>query len=255
MAALVLIAAGAVGAVAVTSWASTSDSPLPLRRVASVPLPGPSNRFDYTSLDPTTGRLYIAHMNASQLLVFDVHSRRVVQTIAVPGVHGVIVVPRLHRVYASATDAQQMFTIDSRTGRILNRAPAGTYPDGLAYDPVERHVFVSDESGGVESVFDASGRRIAIVQLGGEAGNVQYDAGSGRVLADVQTRDQVAVIDPRSNRIVRRIGVPGCDDPHGLIVDFATASCLRRLRRERPSAHPRPEDDGIQRRARRWRQP
>ena len=35
----------------------------------------------------------------------------------------------------------------------------------------------------------------------------------------MQTRNQVAVIDPRSNRIVRRISVPGCDNPHGLLID------------------------------------
>ena len=70
-----------------------------------MPLPGPSNRFDYQSVDPTTGRLYIAHMDAGQLLVFDLHTRKVVQTITVPGVHGVVAVPQLHRVYASATDA------------------------------------------------------------------------------------------------------------------------------------------------------
>ena len=102
------------------------------------------------------------------------------KTIAAPGVHGVIAVPQIHRVYASATDARQLFTIDSRTGRVLNRAPAGEYPDGLVYDPAERHVFVSDESGGIEAVFDAAGRRIATVQLGGDAGNVQYDPGSGK---------------------------------------------------------------------------
>ena len=214
---VVLVLAAVAAVVAVTSRASSR--PLPLKLVANVPLPGPSNRFDYTSLDPTTGRLYIAHMNAGQLLVFDVHTRKVLQTIPVPGVHGVIVVPQLHRVYASATDAREMFTIDSRTGRVLQQAPAGSYPDGLAYDPVERHVFVSDESGGVEAVFDATGRRIATVQLGGGAGNVQYDSVSGKVLADVQTRGQVAVIDPRSNRVVRRITVPGCNSPHGLLID------------------------------------
>ena len=124
--ALVLIAAIVAAAVAVvSSRAFSSEAPLPLKQVASVRLPGPSNRFDYTSLDPTTGRLYIAHMNAGQLLVFDVRTRRVLQTIAAPGVHGVIVVPQLHRVYASATDDRQLFTIDSRTGRVLNRAPAG----------------------------------------------------------------------------------------------------------------------------------
>ena len=192
---------------------------LPLKLVANVALPGPSNRFDYTSLDPTTSRLYIAHMNAGQLLVFDIRKRRVLKTIAAPGVHGVIAVPQLHRVYASATDARQLFTIDSRTGRVLRRAPAGAYPDGLVYDPVERHVFVSDESGGIEAVFDAAGHRIATVQLGGEAGNVQYDPGSGKILADVQTRNDMAVIDPHSNRVVRRVALPGCDHPHGLYVD------------------------------------
>ena len=56
----------------------------------------------------------------------------------------------------------------------LAQARAGQYPDGLAYDPVERHVFVSDERGGVETVIDAAGRRIATIPLGGGAGNVQY---------------------------------------------------------------------------------
>ena len=49
--------------------------------------------------------------------------------------------------------------------------------------------------------------------------NVQYDSVSHKVLADVQTRNQVAMIDPRSNRVVRRISVPGCDSPHGLLID------------------------------------
>ena len=217
--ALVLIAAFAAAAVVVSSRASSSDSPLPLKQVARVALPGPANRFDYTSLDPTTGRLYIAHMNAGELLVFDVHKRKVLQTISAPGVHGVIAIPQIHRVYASATDARQMFTIDGRTGKVLNRAPAGSYPDGLVYDPVERKVFVSDESGGIEAVFNAAGHRIATVDLGGEAGNVQYDSVSGNVLADVQSRNQVAVINPRTNRVIRRISVPDCDSPHGLLID------------------------------------
>jgi DNA-binding beta-propeller fold protein YncE len=176
-------------------------------------------RFDYTSLDPTTDTLWISHMNASQLLAFDVRRRRIIKTIAAPGVHGVIAVPELGRVYASATDAQQVYTIDASTGAVLARAPAGQYPDGLAYDPVERHVFVSDESGGVETVIDATGRRIATIPLGGQAGNVQYDPGSGHILVDVQTRNDIAVIDPRTNKIIRRVALTGCASDHGLLVD------------------------------------
>jgi DNA-binding beta-propeller fold protein YncE len=205
--------------VLVASGTAGSGSGLPLQTVTRVPLSGPAVRFDYTSVDPGTNRLWVAHMNADQLLAVDLRTRRIVLTIAAPGVHGVIAVPALGRVYASATNAQQVLTIDARTGKILARAPAGRYPDGLAYDPVERHVFVSDESGGVETVIGAAGRRLATIPLGGEAGNVQYDPGSRNILADVQTRDDIAVIDPRTNRIVRRIAVPGCVSDHGLDVD------------------------------------
>jgi DNA-binding beta-propeller fold protein YncE len=201
--------------------ATAGAASLPLKQVARVGLPGPGVRFDYVSIDPGPRRLYIAHMDASELLVFDLRTRSVIRTIHAPGVHGVLAVPQLQRVFASATDDHELLTLDARSGRLLHHAPAGSYPDGIAYDPVEQHVYVSDESGGIEAVFDGQGRRIDTVQLGGEAGNVQYDAGSGRILADVQTQDEVAVIDPRTNRVVRRIATPGCDHPHGLLLDVA----------------------------------
>ena len=53
----------------------------PLKTVADVPLPGPAVRFDYQSLDPTTGVLYIAHMNADHLVVFDTANRKVTANI------------------------------------------------------------------------------------------------------------------------------------------------------------------------------
>jgi DNA-binding beta-propeller fold protein YncE len=194
---------------------------LPLRAVARVPLSGAAVRFDYTSVDESTHTLWIAHMDADRLLAFDLKRRRIRKTLDAPGVHGVIAVPQVGRVYASATNAREVLTVDARTGAVLARAPAGDYPDGLAYDPVRRHVFVSDESGGVETVVTARGRRVATIPLGGEAGNVQFDSATGHMLADVQTRDEIAVIDPRTNRIVRRVHVPGCVNDHGLLVDAA----------------------------------
>jgi len=158
-------------------------------------------------------------MDAGQLLVVDLHTRRIVRTIPAPGVHGVIAVPEIGRVYASATNDHEALTIDSRTLKVLAHSPAGDYPDGLAYDPEARRVYVSDEAGGVEAVLNAAGRRVGTVQLGGEAGNVQYDPGSGHVLVDVQTRDELAVVDPQDSRVIRRVSLPGCDHDHGLNVD------------------------------------
>jgi hypothetical protein len=68
-------------------------------------------------------------MDASQLLAFDVRTHTIVETIPAPGVHGVIAVPALGRVFASATDAREVMMINAKTGAVLARAPAGAYPD------------------------------------------------------------------------------------------------------------------------------
>jgi YVTN family beta-propeller protein len=160
-------------------------------------------------------------MNAGVLLAFDVRSRKVVFTIRAPGVHGVIAVPALRRVFATATDNREVLTIDSQTGTLLARAPAAEYPDGLTYDPDNRRVYVTDEANGIESVIDPNGRRIATIPLGGYGGNIAYDAGSHHVLVDVQNLNQVAVIDPSTNRITRRVQLTGCENDHSLYIDSA----------------------------------
>ena len=213
------LAAAVAAASAASAAPARHTSTLPLQEVARIALSGAPVRFDYTSIDPTTDTLWIAHMNASQLLAFDVKTRKITHTIAAPGVHGVIAVPSLGRVYASATNDHAVLTIDAHTGKVLASAPAGAYPDGLVFDPVEQHVFISDEAGGVETVINAAGKRIATIDLGGSAGNVQYDSVSKLVLADVQSRNDIAVIDPRTNKIVRRIAVQHCDSDHGLLID------------------------------------
>jgi DNA-binding beta-propeller fold protein YncE len=222
MARLVLIGSAALVAAAVAATAALSmgraaGSSLPLKEVARVSLPGRPVRFDYQSYDPSRHRLYIAHMDADELLVFDTRSRKVIKRIPAPGVHGVIAAAG--RVYLSATNDRQAYTIDAKTLKVTAKADAGQYPDGLAYDPVKKHVFVSDENGGIETVLDQRGRKITEISLGGEAGNVQYDAGSNRMLVGVQTRNELAFINPGFNEIVHRIKLDGCDGSHGVLVD------------------------------------
>src|SRR6266496_2547163 len=100
---------------------------LPLKTVANVRLPGASSRLDYASVDSQRHRLYIAHLGGGLVIVFDTKRRRVVKTIPAPGAHGVLAVPSLGRVYASATDDHELLTIDERTNKVIAQAPAGDY--------------------------------------------------------------------------------------------------------------------------------
>ena len=69
-------------------------------------------------------------------------------------VHGVLVVPELQRVFATATGNNQLVTIDENTGAVLGRSPTGNYPDGLAYDARRGAVWTTNKTGGSETVIE-----------------------------------------------------------------------------------------------------
>lgn len=219
--ALFALAAAALLAGAYGCAAAEAGAGLPLESIADVPLPGNPTRLDYQSLDARRHLLFIAHLGDGDVVVVDTKTRKVVGTVEhVSGVHGVLAVPELGTVYASATGTNQVVAIDERTLKITARAAGGVYPDGIAFDPRTRRLFVSDEMGKTDTVIDTrTNRRIATIQLGGQVRNTQYDPRSGYILANVQTLGQLVEIDPRTATVVRRIPVPGCAGNHGLLVD------------------------------------
>lgn len=207
---------------------SAADSQAPagnqvLTTVADIPMPGPAVRFDYQSLDVERSRLYISHMNADQLVVFDTQTRRVVANLdGFKRVHGAIAVPEIGRVFASATGDHQMVAVDMNTLKIVGSAGPINYPDGLAYSPATRRVFVSDEHGGEDAVVDAqTNKLLTSIPLGGRAGNTVYDAGSGRILVAVHGVNEILSIDPAAMKIVGRYKLPGVENPHGIALDEA----------------------------------
>lgn len=194
-----------------------------VKQVAEVPLPGPAVRFDYQSLDAKNGRLYIAHMNADQLVVFDTEKRQVVANLdGFKRVHGVIAVPEISRAFASATGDHQMKAVDMNTLKIVGEAGPINYPDGLAYSVSTKRIFVSDEHGGVDAVVDAqTNKLITSIPLGGGAGNTVYDEGSGHILVAVHRINELVSIDPVAVKIIGRYKLPGIENPHGIALDQA----------------------------------
>jgi YVTN family beta-propeller protein len=231
---------GSVAAPLVSSspFAQTVATPVsmpasaPFQVIADVPLPGGPSRFDYQSLDPMTGRLYLAHMGADQIVVIDTKTQRVAGTVSgVKTPTGVLVVPEVGRLFVAATGSHDVAVIGPQSLKVIAHAGPVGFPDGLAYAPAVKQVFVSDESGGGEVVIDATtNRTVTTIDLGGEAGNTQYDSRSGCILVAVQNRDQLVAIDPTTDRLVGRYDLSqDCQGPHGFVLDaprrLAFVSC------------------------------
>jgi DNA-binding beta-propeller fold protein YncE len=195
--------------------------PALLRTVTDVPMPGPAVRFDYQSLDTGSHRLYIAHMNVNQLVVFDVVARKLIANLdGFDRVHGVWAVPQLARVYASVTGKHQVAVVDAKTLAVLARVPGVDYPDGIAYAPEAGRVFVSDERGKADGVIDATTDAfIKSVPLDGEAGNTVYDPTAKRILVAVHESNELVAIDPATATITARYPLAGIEEPHGIALD------------------------------------
>jgi DNA-binding beta-propeller fold protein YncE len=215
-------------------------------KVADVPLGEKTSRFDYQSLDPSTGRLAVSKMGSGKLLVFDARSQTLVSELpGFPKTTGVLMVPELRKIYASVPGAGlsaslsvalgmagmskgsgAVAILDSASLKEIARLPAGVFPDGIAYDPRDKRIFVSDEMGGGLTVIGADDDKvIGRVDTGGEVGNVQYDPISRHVYVPVQSHDELIAVDPVALKVTARHKLPGCKHPHGLrIADMPSSS-------------------------------
>ncbi len=230
----VLIGLGASVAFARTARAAAPGAPL-FRVVADIPLGPGTSRIDYQSLDPAANRLYVAKMGAGTLLAFDIaQGRLAAERPGFPKATGVLAVPDLHRLFVSVPGAGlaallgaagvtagrgAVAVLDTADLHEIARLPGGAFPDGIAYDPGTRRIFVSDERGGALTVIDAvAARPLARIALDGEAGNVRHDPATGRIYVPVQTRDVLAVVDPAALHVLARHALPGARHPHGLAI-------------------------------------
>jgi len=206
-------------------------------KVADVPLGAKTSRFDYQSLDPATGRLAVSKMGSGKLLLFDARAGKLIAELDdFPKVTGVLMVPELKKIYASVPGAGlgaslsvalgmagvskgsgAVAIVDSVSLKQIARLPAGVFPDGIAYDPRDRRIFISDEMGGALTVIGADDDKpVARIDTGGEVGNVQYDPITRRVYVPVQSQDEMIAIDPVALKVVARHALAGCKHPHGL---------------------------------------
>src|SRR6266700_4954122 len=189
--------------------------------VRDVALPGDTSRWDYQIYDPSAHRLYIAHLGASQIVVFDTQGQRVAGVVdGVDQVHGLVLAPDLGRLYASATGRNQVAVIDTARLRVIATAPVGDYPDGLAYVPDAGKVYVSNEHDSADTVLDARTnsvlRRVAI---GDSIGNTMYDPAPRLVYVASGSDNRLVVIDPATDAVLGRYPLNGCDGAHGVYLD------------------------------------
>src|SRR3954452_24822300 len=174
--------------------------------------------WDLLSVDPADQRLYIAHGDG--VTVLDLRTGKATDKI-VSGqrVHAALAIPGTHDVISTNGETNNATLFDGRTGRVRATIPTGTKPDAAAYDPAPRTAWIMNPGSGDITVIDPSAAKVlATVPVGGSLELGAAD-GRGKLYVNVEDKNEVAVIDTKARKVLKRFPLAGCEGPTGIAYD------------------------------------
>jgi YVTN family beta-propeller protein len=173
---------------------------------------------DLLSVSSADQRVYVAH--ADRVTAFDLRTGKATDKIvAGQRVHAALAIPGTHEVLSTNGETNNAYLFDGRTGRIRATIPTGTKPDAAAYDSSTRTVWIMNPGSGDVTVVDpASARVLATIPIGGSL-ELGASDGHGKMFINVEDKNEVAVLDTRSRKLIRRFELEGCEGPTGIALD------------------------------------
>ena len=183
-------------------------------------IPGPDGGWDYATIDAVARRLYLGR--DAGVLTMDLETRKITP-VAVPGegVHGATPVGDTGLVLSTNGDKNTVTVFEGQTNKVLGSINVGNSPDASVYDPSTKLVAVMNHRGGTVSAVDASKLKVVkTISVGGEL-EAGASSGDGQVFVNVANKHEVAVLDMAAGKVLRRMGLKGCEDPSGIAYDAA----------------------------------
>jgi len=184
---------------------------------------GGQGGWDYLTVDPHTHRLYVPR--STHTMVIDSESGRTIADI--PGqkiAHGVALVPKAGRGFITDGGGNGAIVIfDLTTNAVLGSIVAQPDADGIIYDPASGRVIVVSGDKGVlmsikPDIDPTNGQIEAAVDLGGAPEFLASD-GAGKVYVNLMDKNEVAVVDMKTRKVVARWPVAPGGAPVGMTID------------------------------------
>jgi DNA-binding beta-propeller fold protein YncE len=201
---------------ALVTLCSAADAP-GFKVTKHYPVPGDAG-FDYIVFDTSSNRLYISH--GIEVNVLDAASGQVLGKVEdTPGVHGIAIVPALHRGFTTNGKESTISVFDTATFKTLKRIPVPADPDFIFYDSHSNRVLVSHGDAGVITAIDPEKETvIGQVPLGGAAEAAVVD-GKGAGFVNLEKESMLVSFDPKTLAVTHKYPITGCETPTGLAID------------------------------------
>lgn len=185
------------------------------------PVPG-NGGFDYIVFDDSSNRLYVSH--GTKVDVLDAGSGKVLGKVEdTPGVHGIAIVPSLHRGFTTNGGEATVSVFDTNTFKTIKKISVDKDPDFTFYDKRTKRVLVCHGDAAAITAIDPEKESvIGKVDLGGGAEAAVVDS-KGTGFVNLEEESTVVSFDPQSLAVKQKWPITGCKTPTGLAMDEANS--------------------------------
>ena len=136
-----------------------------------------------------------------------------------PGVHGIAIVPGLHRGFTTNGADSTVSIFDTTSLKTLKKVHVGPDPDFVFFDPTTGKVLICHGDGAAITLIDPEKEAVAgKIDLGGGAEAAVTD-GKGNGFVNLEESAMVVKFDPAHMIVKQKWPIEGCKTPTGLAID------------------------------------
>jgi len=180
---------------------------------------GGEERWDYLTYETKHHRVFVSRSTHVQAI--DADSKQIIGDIPnTEGVHGIAIADDLNVGFTSNGKSNSVTAFDLSTLKQIKVIKiSGSNPDGIFYEPKSKHVFTFNGRSSNATVIDAvSLKEINTVALAGKPEAAVSDL-AGNIYVNIEDKNEIAVIDGVTNKVVKSYQIGSGVRPTGLAID------------------------------------
>ena len=177
--------------------------------------------WDYIEVGPVHDWLYVSHGTQVNILNKKTgDSAGIIENTA--GVHGIAFDVKNNKGFTSNGRTNNVSVFDLNTNKVLAHVPTGQNPDAIMYEPFTRKVITCNGRSKNLSVIDPIQNKLTdSISIGGKPETAVSD-GKGKIYVNVEDKNEIAVIDAKTFKVLNRWSLAPGEGPTGLAIDTKT---------------------------------
>ena len=205
-----------------------AESPATQYEVTTWHIGGPG-RWDYITVDANSANGSTSPAPLIRMVLDTTTGKPIAD---IPGQlqnHGVAIAADVGRGFISDGKDASVTIFDLKTNEILGKIHADDDADGIIYDPASHKILVVCGDAGVmvpiaADVDPKTGKADPAVELGGKPEFLAAD-GHGKAFINLEDKDEIAVVDTKTMKVLNKWPVAPGGSPVGLGIDRKSIGC------------------------------